>query len=155
MDIVKAVLKRVLAWVLAVLTTTALAVIFQSQNIVSRLNDIGGNVRFSDRLSITSYDLVHLGSAYGIFISIALAIAFLCGGLVYIFAKIGRPLIYISAGAIAMIVMLLSMKEVFFGVHIIGGARDVIGLGFQMLAGGLGGLVFSKISQKKQTAHSP
>ena len=150
MDIVKAVLKRLFAWGLAVLTTTAFAVIFQSQNLIARLNDLGGNIGFSERLSVTFFDLTHLGSLYGIFISIALAIAFLSGALVYKIAKFGRPVIYICAGAIAMIVMLLMMKEVFFGVAVIAGARDMTGLAFQMVAGGLGGFVFSKISQSKQ-----
>ena len=150
MDIVKAVLKRLFAWGLAVLTTTGFAVIFQSQNLIARLNDLGGNIGFSERLSVTFFDLTHLGSLYGIFISIALAIAFLCGALVYKITKFGRPVIYICAGAIAMIVMLLMMKEVFFGVAIIAGARDMTGLAFQMVAGGLGGFVFSKISQSKQ-----
>lgn len=150
MDTVKAVLKRLFAWGLAVLTTTAFAVIFQSQNIIARLNGLGGNIGLSERLSVTFFDLTHLGSLYGIFISIALAIAFLCGALVYKIAKFGRPVIYICAGAIAMIVMLLMMKEVFFGVAIIAGARDMTGLAFQMVAGGLGGFVFSKISQSKQ-----
>ena len=150
MDTVNAVLKRLFAWGLAVLTTTVFAVIFQSQNIIARLNGLGGNIGFSERLSVTFFDLTHLGSLYGIFISIALAIAFLCGALVYKIAKFGRPVIYICAGAIAMIVMLLMMKEVFFGVAIIAGARDMTGLAFQMVAGGLGGFVFSKISQAKQ-----
>ena len=150
MDTVKAVLKRLFAWGLAVLTTTGFAVIFQSQNIIARLNGLGGNIGFSDRLSVTFYDLTHLGSLYAIFIAIALAIAFLSGALVYKIAKLGRPVIYICAGAIAMIVMLLMMKEVFFGVAIIAGARDMAGLAFQMVAGGLGGFVFSKISASKQ-----
>ena len=150
MDTVKAVLKRLFAWGLAVLTTTGFAVIFQSQNIIARLNDLGGNIGFSERLSVTFFDLTHLGSLYGIFISIALAIAFLCGALVYKIAKFGRPVIYICAGAIAMIVMLLMMKEVFFGVAIIAGARDMAGLAFHMVAGGLGGFLFSKISASKQ-----
>ena len=65
MDTVKAVLKRLFAWGLAVLTTTGFAVIFQSQNIIARLNGLGGNIGFSERLSVTFFDLTHLGSLYG------------------------------------------------------------------------------------------
>lgn len=152
MDIVKAIFKRLFAWALAVLTTTTLAVTFQSQNIISRLNSLGGDIGLRDRLSHTFYDLIHLGSLYGVFIAIALAIAFLSGGLIFKIVKYGKPLIYICAGSIAIIVMLLTMKQVFFDVHIIGGARNIGGLLLQMLAGGLGGLVFSKVSQTKKPA---
>jgi len=138
--------KRIGGWGLAVITTIILAIIFQSQNVISRLNNIGAEVALPERLSMTAYDLQHLGSLYGLFIAIALAIAFLVGGAVFHVAKIGRPLIYITAGAAAMVVMLFAMKEVFFDMHLIAGARDGLGIGLQMLAGALGGLVFAKTS---------
>ena len=98
---------------------------------------------------MTFYDLQHLGSLYGIFIAIALAVAFLIGGVVFRFAKIGRPVVYIFAGSVAMLVMLFAMKEAFFDVHLIAGARSGKGIGLQMLAGGVGGWVFAWVSQPK------
>ena len=92
---------------------------------------------------MTIYDIQHLGSLYIIFVSIALAVAFLLGGLVYRFAKFGRPIIYMVAGGTAILVMLFAMKAQFFDVHIIAGARDSFGLGLQMLAGAMGGLFFA------------
>ena len=83
-------------------------------------------------------------------IALALIIAFLAGGLVFRFAKFGRPIIYVVAGAMAMLVMLFSMREVFFGVPLIGGARSGFGIAMQMLAGGVGGYVFARVSQAKE-----
>ena len=45
--------------------------------------------------------------------------------------------------------MLLGMKEAFFDIHMISGARDGLGIGLQMLAGAIGGFVFSKITKAK------
>jgi len=145
----KALKSNILAWLIAVLVTVSLAVIFQTQNVIARLNAIGGEIGFSDRLSMTVSDLLHLGLRYAIFIAIALLIAFLASGLVFRFIKFGRPIIYITAGAIAMLVMLFAMKAQFFDIHIIAGARDGFGIALQMLAGAVGGFVFSKMTRPK------
>ena len=143
----KKFIRLIAAWLMAVLVTLCLAVIFQTQNVIARLNALGGEIGFGDRLSMTFYDLQHLGSLYGIFLTIALLIAFLAGGALFSFVKFGRPIIYMVAGAVAIFVMLFAMKTQFFDIHIIAGARDGIGIALQMLAGAIGGFVFSKISR--------
>ncbi|MEP3655943.1 MAG: hypothetical protein ABJO36_13700 [Litorimonas sp.] len=150
------IFKRIGGWFAGVLTAVVLGVIFQTQNVLARLDDIGADVGFAERLSMTLYDLQHLGSLYIIFVSIALAIAFLVGGLVYRFAKFGRPIVYCVAGAVAILVMLFAMKANFFDIHIIAGARDAFGISLQMLAGAIGGFVFARISRpnKKASAHN-
>lgn len=142
------VLKIMAAWVLAVLATVLVGVVFQTQNVIARLNDIGANVSLTDRLSMTSYDIIHLGSLYGAFIAIAFLIAFLAGGIVFHLAKFGRPFVYVVAGAVAMLIMLLAMKQVFFDTHLIAGARDALGISLQMLAGAIGGFVFARASRQ-------
>jgi len=137
------IFKRIGGWVAAALSTVFLGITFQTQNVLGRLDNIGADISFGDRLSMTIYDIQHLGSLYIIFVSIALAVAFLLGGLVYRFAKFGRPIIYMVAGGTAILVMLFAMKAQFFDVHIIAGARDSFGLGLQMLAGAMGGLFFA------------
>lgn len=142
------VLKIMAAWGLAVLATVLVGVVFQTQNVIARLNDIGANVSLTDRLSMTSYDIIHLGSLYGAFIAIAFLIAFLAGGIVFHLAKFGRPFVYVVAGAVAMLIMLFAMKQVFFDTHLIPGARDALGISLQMLAGAIGGLVFARASRQ-------
>ena len=99
---------------------------------------------------MTGYDIFYLGKPYFVFVGIALAIAFLVGGLVFRIANFGRPIIYVVAGATALLVMLFAMKEVFFGAHAIAGARDALGISLQMLAGALGGFVFALVSRPKE-----
>jgi hypothetical protein len=143
------IIKRIGGWVAAALITVILGITFQTQNVLARLENIGADVSFVERLSMTLYDIQHLGSLYIIFVSIALAVAFLLGGLVYRFAKFGRPIIYMVAGGAAILVMLFAMKVAFFDVHLIAGARDAFGIGLQMLAGAIGGFVFAKISRSR------
>ncbi len=143
-------IKNVPAWILAVVVTAILGVIFQTQNVIARLGGIGADISFGERLVMTGYDVSHLGTLYAIFIALAFVIAFLAGGLVYRFAKFGRPVIYAVAGAAAIFVMLFAMKANFFDIHIIAGARDMAGISMQILAGGLGGFVFAKLSAKTE-----
>lgn len=144
----KRVLKIMAAWLLAVLTTVIISVVFQTQNVLARLNDIGADISVSDRFSMTGYDIIHFGSVYGAFIAIAFIIAFLAGGLVFRFAKFGRSLIYSVAGGVAMLVMLMAMKQVFFGIHLVHGASDTLGISMQILAGAIGGFIFARVSRK-------
>lgn len=144
------------AWLLAVLTTVIFGVALQTQNVIARLGGIGADISLGERLSMTGYDIVHLGSLYGIFIAIAFIVAFLAGGLVFHFTKFGRPVIYAVAGAVAILVMLFAMKAQFFDIHIIAGARDGLGIAMQMLAGAAGGFVFARVSKiRKFTKNEP
>lgn len=146
---IKTLLKYILAWVLAVLTTATLGVMFQTQNVISRLGGIGADISLGERVSMTVYDIMHLGSLYGIFIAAAFLVAFLAGGSVFLIAKFGRLLVYVVAGAVAILVMLFAMKVMFFDVHLIAGARSTFGVALQLLAGAIGGLVFARITRRK------
>lgn len=133
----------------AVLATVFLGVVFQTQRVISMMKDVGGAVSFSDRLSMSVYDLQHLGSLYGIFIFIGLFVAMIVALGLFRFAfkrrdSLGLPL-FVGAGMIAMLVVLFGAKKAFFDVHIIAGARDSFGLLLQALAGGVGGYVFYKL----------
>lgn len=153
-------LKRILAFILKLLIlflkvllasaiTMLIASIFSTQKVIGGLGDVGGQVQFGDRISMTIYDAVHFGSLYWGFITIAFLIAFIAAWALHKGVKFGRPIIFAVAGAVAMLVMLLAMEQVFFGVPIVAGARDVIGLLLQMLAGGIGGFIFAKLSASR------
>lgn len=134
-------------WLLAALFTVMLGVSLQTQMVIGGLNDLGANIGLSQTLSMTAYDLTYLSQLYGAFIFIALLIAFIAGGLVFRFAKFGRPIIYTVAGGTAMLVMLYAMKNAFFGVHLIAGASDTVGISLQVFAGAVGGLLFERLSR--------
>ncbi|NNC38822.1 MAG: hypothetical protein EX271_04415 [Acidimicrobiales bacterium] len=145
-------LRRPLVFILSVVVATVLASIFSTQFVIGDLGKAGAPVGFGDRLSMTAYDIVNLGKLYGIFIFIGLLIAFLAAGLIYWKAQTKRPLIYIVAGMMCFVVMLHLMKLVFFGVPIIAGARSIIGLAFQAIAGGIAGYVFARLTTPKPGA---
>lgn len=148
------IIKRAIAWLAAVITTVIFGIGLQTQNVISRLENLGADVSFTDRLSMTFYDIRYLGSLYVIFVAMAFAVAFLVGGWVFKFTKMGRHFIYSLAGAAAMLVMLLGMKKAFFDVHMIAGAKDSFGIGMQMIAGAIGGFLFARMSQIKPSLSS-
>ena len=140
-------LKRLIAWPAATFVCTALAAFISSQRVLNQLPDPLGQIGLSERVFTAFYDIQHFGSLYGLFILIAFLIAFLAGGLIFRFAKFGRPIVYMVAGAVAMMVMLIAMKQAFFGVDIVAGARDGFGLALQMLSGAVGGYVFARLTK--------
>ena len=142
--------KRVGGWFAAAITTVLLGVIFQTQNVLARLNGVGADVSLTDRLFMTGYDIFWFGQKYFIFVGIALAIAFGASRLVYKIAKFGRTFIFIVAGAAAIYVMLYAMKNVFFDIPLVAGARDGFGVGLQMLAGASGGFIYAKINRLEE-----
>ncbi len=144
------IFKRIGGWLAAALTTVVVGIFLQTQNVLARLEGVGADVGFTERLSMTAYDVIYLGQPYLLFVSIALAVAFLAAGLLFHFAQFGRPLIYAVAGSTAMLVMLFAMKQVFFDIHMIAGARDAVGIGMQMIAGAIGGLIFAWVSRARK-----
>ena len=143
--------KRILTLKLLIASAivTFIASIFSTQRVISGLNEIGGKVEFGDRVSMTVYDAVHFGPLYWVFISLAFFIAFTAAWALHKRVKFGRPIIFTIAGLIAMLIMLLAMERVFFGVPIVAGARDTLGLLLQMVAGGIGGFIFARLTARK------
>ena len=142
------ILWRIFAFILSALIAAVLASLFSTQFVIAGLAKAGGNVGMGERLSMTIYDIINMGPMYAIFIFLGLLVAFLVAGLLAHLAKGRRTLIYIVAGGMCFIVMLYLMKAVFFGVPIIGGARSVLGLAFQALAGGIAGYVFARLTRR-------
>lgn len=137
-----------MGWIFGAVTTTAVGVALQTQNVIARLNDIDANIGVGQRLSMTLYDLAYLGSLYFVFVAIGTLVAYLAGLLVYRIAGFGRPIVFAAAGAVAILAMLMFMKQAFFGIHLIAGARDGVGIAMQMGAGAIGGLVFAALTAR-------
>ena len=142
----KFVVFKIFAFLASVIAATVLACLFQTQFVISGLNQIGGNIDMAERLKMTGYDIAHLSRLYGIFIAIGLLIAFIAAALFFRMIKAKRTVIYVVAGMCCFIVMLFLMKQVFFGVPIIAGARTGLGLAFQALAGGIAGYLFARLT---------
>ncbi len=142
------------AWLAGSVVATALAILMQTQNVISRLNAIGADIGVGARLSMSGYDLFRLGSVYIFIVTIGLFIAFLVGTSLYRVLGFGRWAIFPVAGAVALLTIQYAFKEAYFGIFMIAGARDGFGIGLQMIAGAVGGLVFAMLTAR-QSASQP
>ena len=152
LGVILRILRWIGAWLVAAVSTTVLGSVLQTQRVVGELNAVDGGIGLGERVSATFYDLNHFAVHYGAFILVGTLVAFLAGSLVYRLAGFGRPVVFAVAGAVAMAVMLTLMKEAFFGVQIVAGARFALGFALQIVAGGLGGLVFAWLSSRGRAA---
>ncbi len=109
------------------------------------LQEVGAEVSLGKRLGMTAYDLLHLGSVFVIFVSLAFLVAMTVA--LFIGKKFPEQLfvLYVCAGVGAMYLMLYAMKIAFFDTQLIAGARDALGMAGQMLAGGIGGYAFHRL----------
>ncbi|NVK24302.1 MAG: hypothetical protein HWE10_05195 [Gammaproteobacteria bacterium] len=140
-------LSRVLpSFLVAWLISFTLASLFHSQYVVNQLVNVDIDVTILQRLNLMWDDWVGLLPTYGSIIAIAFIIAFSIA--TWLLNKLPqfRYLIFILAGIIAFLTVLLSLNSV-MNMHLIAGSR---GWGFytQLLAGALGGYSYIKLSNK-------
>jgi hypothetical protein len=105
----------------------------------------------TDRINWIGHDLIGLQPIYGVVCAIALFVAFLAAGLVARVTGL-RPVVFAVAGAAAIFVLFASLKFAFGTVGVFG-ARGDMGLGAQMLAGLLAGLLFAILTAPVRRSH--
>jgi hypothetical protein len=100
-----------------------------------------------DRVAWILHDLVGMLPLFGTLVSVALLIAFLAGSLLVRFTGL-RAIVFPVAGAVAIFTLftLLKMQLGTVGVF---GARGNMGLGLQVAAGLIAGLVFAFLSRPR------
>lgn len=107
-------------------------------------------IPFSDRVGWAAHDLVGMLAGYGSVTSMTLLIAFLLAGRVAPFSG-GRTLVFGAAGAVAILVLFSALRMILGTVGIFG-ARGALGLGGQMLAGLMAGLLFARLTPPRRVA---
>lgn len=137
----------------AIAIATFTSVALQTQRVISMLKEVGAEVPIGNRLSMTIYDLKHLGSTFVIFVAIALLVALTIALLLGRKFPNQSKLLHMIAGASSIFLMLNIMQMVFFGLPLIAGARDALGMTGQVIAGGLGGYIFYRL--RKNLVRSP
>jgi hypothetical protein len=148
---VKTLIRWLGSWLFAVLITAILATIAQTQVVIAMLPQTGPPVGLSERLSTTAYDLQYLGTTLFGFVAVALLVAFLVSEFVARFVPLRlRKIVLLVAGAVAIFVMLKTMKANFFDTDIIAGARNWIGYSLLMLSGAIGGLIFARLTKRRR-----
>ena len=130
--------------------TYCLASILHSQMVLINLVQVEVNIPIADWLSMTAYDLWGLLPAYGSAVFGAMLIAILFSTwLTQHQSRAFSLIIFMMAGALAMLVMLLAMHPI-MQVTLIAGARSSVGIALQSFAGLLGGLVFGLLAKGHQ-----
>lgn len=137
-------LKNVGAFVAAVLVTYALAAIFATSSVMSRLADMGVSVSFADRLATHGEDLVGMFALFAPLLGIALLLGFLVAGIIVRWQPTWRSFGYPLAGFAAVVVMHLLLKAA-LDITPVAAARTAGGVLMQGVAGALGGWAFYRL----------
>lgn len=143
------IVRTIAGYLLAVLTTHLLGASVQALFVIDAQRAMGHPVPFSDQLAWIGHDIVGLAPLYPAIIAVGFAIAFVAAGFVAKLAPSLRWLVFMVAGATALVAAFLIMKATLGTVGVFG-ARGLWGMAAQGLAGALGGLVFHWI---KPSAH--
>jgi hypothetical protein len=139
-------LKRILAFVVALLGGYTAAVLAYSQLNLSNLTDMGVSVGLGDRFTTFGHDLLSMGLYLGAMF-VALLLAFLFATLVLRWVPHLRTLGYVLAGTVGMLALILFFK-VSMGTNPIAVTRTVVGLVSQCLAGAVAGIIYVRLNAK-------
>lgn len=101
-----------------------------------------------DRISWFTHDLVGMAPLFGALSGIALFVAFLAGTFVARFTGL-RPIVFAVAGAVGIFILFTALKMQLGTVGVFG-ARGTMGLGLQMAAGLIAGLVFAALTRPRE-----
>ncbi len=142
-------LKKISVYTAAVFITAVSSSIFSTQFVISGLQSIGVDIELNTRILMTLDDFAILQ-----IMLILIAVCFLIGFLVAWLGnrKLGgnRTVWYIAAGGVSLVATILIMEAV-LGLMPIAGARTGFGLFTQLIAGGIGGFVFSHFTKITET----
>jgi len=147
---------NVVPTIIGAIITAFLGSIISTQRIIGASSDISSvyaeRLDFGTRLSNTGYDLLNFAPLYFIFVFIAFLIAMTAADwLAHKKPSLSLP-IFLGAGFVAVIVMLLGMKMAFFNVDLLAGARDNLGYVLQGICGSIGAWYIYR-SRNKNDSH--
>lgn len=142
-------LRRLIAFVVAVLLASVLAVAASTQFVLAELAAVGVEFSMADRLAMTGHDILGMGVTYLPIMAVALLIGFVVAALVIRYLLPGWQRVgYTLAGFVAVLAILGLMLAV-FGLMPIAGARSLSGMLAQGLAGAVAGYLFARLLDAK------
>lgn len=133
--------KKLGIYLAAVATTYLLATVTASWHVASKLAGMGVALDLAARVSMIAHDLAGMAGSFLPLIAAALLIAFLVTALLYRLLGRARILLYVLAGAVALLTLHLALHAA-LGLTPIAIARESSGLLLQALAGAAGGFVY-------------
>lgn len=137
-------LRTAAAWFAAAMIAAISASLMSTQQVILGLTDVGAQIDFTQRLSMTIDDLLILETLLPVMCAcflVGFVIAALC------FKLIGgtRTFWYTLAGACAIVTTLLLMSWV-MNLMPVAGARSTAGMILMALSGALGGFIFARLT---------
>lgn len=137
-------IRKWMAFLLAVVVTYILAAAASTQSVLANLNRMGAEVSLIQRLEAIAHDLIGMATSFLPLVAVALLIAFIVTGIAHRRLRKWRIGLYVIAGATAIIAIHLILHAAF---HItpVAAARTVFGLAVQGVAGMVGGYVFVRL----------
>lgn len=142
------------AFAAAVLVMTVLGSLAQTQFVIAALKRTGAPVGWGERLAMSGADLIGFAPLYAALIAIGFLIAFAAAALVLRLVALPRTQIYGLAGAACVALMLVLMREVFFGIPLLAGAREPLGFAAQAGAGLIAGVVFALLTRPSRAGEA-
>ena len=148
-------LRRLIAFVVALVVMVVLGSIAHSLFVQAAWAEAAGMgegapaaLAMGDRIEWITHDLVGLEPLFGGLSAIALAVAFFAAGLLARFTGM-RTIVFAIAGAVAIFVLFTALKMTLGTVGVFG-ARGMFGLGVQMTAGLIAGLIFATMTHQQR-----
>ena len=145
---VDSAVRNAFGFVVAVIAATVLASIISTQFVVAGLQEIGVEVPFGTRVSMTVTDLALL-RIYLIMGGTAMLVAFLVAGACAKWLP-GSRQVWFSVAGFAALTCVLMLVESLLGAMLIAGARTVPGLLLQGVAGAFSGWVFARLTSDRK-----
>jgi len=139
------ILRVAIAFLLSVVVTFTLASVFYTQQVLAKQAAIGAVYTSEQQIATYAGNFIGLAPAYGVVITIALALGFVIAFGVKRVVTPLSPVAYPIAGALAIFAAIYLIENVMAagGAGAIGGARGGLGLALQCFAGFIGGGVFA------------
>lgn len=136
-------------FLLAVLVTTLIGTLIQTQINLAALGEIGVAVDTSTRLATSGADLLGFTPSFGPIVAVGFLIAFLIAALFARWWPQGKALLYPLAGFVAIITAMLLMAAI-FKLTPVAAARSTFGLIALGMSGALGGWTFWQLQRRAE-----
>lgn len=132
----------------AALVATIIGCLAQTQINLAALTKLGAEIPFSLRLDVSVQDLLGFGPVYFAMVFAAFIPAFLLAHFLTRFFPQSRYLIFIVAGAVALLVTFKLVDAFAPMPTLIAATRDIGGIALMMAGGALGGWMFARRYQR-------
>ena len=135
-------IRKLAAYLLAIIVAYLLASITASQSVIARLAEMGIDLNFADRVRMTLHDIAGMAGMFLPMIAAGFLAAFLLTALLCRWLGRRPVSLYILAGAVALITIHLTLNLA-FGITPVAIARTTGGLLIQGVAGAVGAYFYA------------